>query len=289
MTIAAILQPDQRPERWDDHVLLYEQVFEPLTVAFARAAIERLEVRPGERVLDVAAGSGGAALALAEAGAAVTAIDGSAGMIDRIRARAAARGLAVDARAMDGMTLDFPDDAFDAALSVLGIILFPDAAKGLREMRRVVRPGGRLAVVTWTQPHRYELAAHLREAILSLGPEPVAPANLPAQLRYVDAADFERLFGEAGMERVAIEVVEAQLRVPSARWLADRIDFAPGMDAWLSGLGEQRSAALDAFVSRLERNCGSGPLALGAVASLGIATVERGADCPVHTQRSDVA
>jgi SAM-dependent methyltransferase len=274
MTIAAILQPDQRPEGWDHHVALYEQVFEPLTVEFARAAIGRLEVRPGERVLDVAAGTGGAALTLAQAGATVTAIDGSAGMIDRIRARAAARGIAVDARVMDGMMLDFPNDAFDAALSVLGISLFPDAVKGLREMRRVVRPGGRLAVVTWTQPHRYELAAHLREAILSLRSEPAAPADLPAQLRFVDAADFERLFVEAGMDGVAIEVVEARLHAPSARWLADRIDFAPGMDAWISGLGEQKSAALDAFVSRLERICGSGPLSLGAVASLGIATVE---------------
>jgi SAM-dependent methyltransferase len=274
MTIAAILQPDQRPERWDDHVALYEQVFEPLTVEFARAAIRRLEVRPGERVLDVAAGAGGAAVALAEAGAVVTAIDGSVGMIDRVRARAVTHGIAIDARVMDGMALDFPDNAFDAALSVLGVILFPDAVKGLGEMRRVVRPGGRLAVVTWTQPHRYELAAHLREAILSVGPEPAAPTDLPAQLRFVDAADFERLFAEAGMDRVAIEVVEARLRVPSARWLADRIDFAPGMDAWISGLGEQRSAALEAFVSRLERTCGSGPLSLGAVASLGIATVE---------------
>jgi ubiquinone/menaquinone biosynthesis C-methylase UbiE len=274
MTIAAILQPDQRPARWDDHVALYEQVFEPLTVEFAHAAIRRLQVRPGERVLDIASGAGGAALALAEAGVAVTAIDGSVGMIDRVRARAAAHGVAVDARVMDGMRLEFPDHAFDAALSVLGVVLFPDAAKGLREMRRVVHPGGRLAVVTWTQPHRYELAAHLREAILSLGPEPVAPQEPPAQLRYVDAADFERLFAEAEMDRVAIEVVEARLRVPSARWLADRIDFAPGMEAWISGLGEQRSAALDAFVSRLERSHGFGPLSLGAVASLGIAPVK---------------
>jgi SAM-dependent methyltransferase len=274
MTITAILQPDQRPERWDDHVALYEQVFEPLTVEFARAAIGRLKVRRGERVLDVAAGAGGAALALAEAGAAVTAVDGSVGMIDRIKARAAARGMTVDARVMDGMALDFPDAAFDAALSVLGVILFPDAVKGLREMRRVVRPGGRLAVVTWTQPHRYELAAQLREAILSLGPEPSAPADLPAQLRFVDAAAFERLFAEAGVDRVATEAVEARLQVPSARWLADRIAFAPGMQAWVSGLGEGRSAALDAFVTRLERSHGSGPLSLGAVASLGVATVE---------------
>ena len=64
MTRAADLQPDQRPERWDDHVALYEQAFEPLSLAFARQAIGRIGPRPGVRVLDVAAGAGGAALVL---------------------------------------------------------------------------------------------------------------------------------------------------------------------------------------------------------------------------------
>ena len=179
MTRAADLQPDQRPERWDDRVALYEQAFEPLSLAFARQAIGRIGPRPGMRVLDVAAGAGGAALALAEAGAVVTATDASPRMIDRVRRRAGAAGVAVDARVMDGTALEFPDAAFDAALSVFGVILFPDAVAGLSEMRRVVRPGGRVAVVAWTQPHRYELAANLWEAILSIGLDPAAPAASP--------------------------------------------------------------------------------------------------------------
>lgn len=273
MTIAAGLQPDQRPERWDDHVRLYEEVFEPLSLAFARSAIARLEPRPGMRVLDVAAGPGGAALALAESGAAVTAIDGSPGMVERTRRRAAAAGATVEARVMDGMALAFPDAAFDAALSSFGVVLFPDAARGLAEMRRVVRHGGRVAVVTWTQPERYEVAAVLREAIGSLGPESSAAGPLPAQLRFTAPEAFEDLFVEAGFAHVTIETAEAALEAPSARWLAERIRFAPGMDAWLSGLGERREAALDAFAARLERTHGSGPLSLGAVASIGVARV----------------
>lgn len=100
---------------------------------------------------------------------------------------------------MDGMNLVFPDDAFDAALSVFGVILFPDAARGLAEMRRVVRRGGRVAVVTWTQPERYELAAALREAIDSLGAESPAGGALPAQLRFAAPEAFERLFADAGI------------------------------------------------------------------------------------------
>jgi ubiquinone/menaquinone biosynthesis C-methylase UbiE len=273
VTIAADLQPDQQAACWDDHVVLYEEVFEPLSLAFARQATARLGLRRGERVLDVAAGAGGAALAMAEAGALVTAIDGSPRMIDRIRSRAEAAHVALDARVMDGQALDYPDHAFDAAISVFGVILFPDVVKGLSEMRRVVRPGGRIAVVTWTQPHRYELAAGLREAILALGPEPPGPTALPAQLRFVDPEAFRTLFSEAGLHDIEIETAEARLEVPSARWLADRIHFAPGMHAWIASLGDRRAAALDAFATRLEGALGSGPISLGAVASIGFVGV----------------
>lgn len=270
MTIEADLQPDQRPTAWDDHVRLYEEVFEPLSLAFARRAIARLGVRPGMRVLDVAAGPGGAALALAEHGAAVTAIDGAPGMVERARRRAEALGARVEARAMDGTSLGFPDRAFDAALSVFGVILFPDAARGVVEMRRVVRPGGRVAVVTWTEPERYELAAALREAIGSLGPASPAPGALPAQLRFTAPDAFERLLVGAGLAEVTVERARAELEAPSARWLVERIRFAPGMDAWLSALGEQQGAALAALTARLEHAHGSGPLRLGAVASIGV-------------------
>jgi ubiquinone/menaquinone biosynthesis C-methylase UbiE len=270
LTIEADLQPDQRAERWDDHVRLYEEAFEPLSLAFARRAIARLEPRPGMRVLDLAAGPGAAALALAEGGVAVTAIDGSSGMTERLRRRAEAAGSGVEARTMDGLRLAFPDAAFDAALSVFGVVLFPDAARGLAEMRRVVRPGGSVALVTWTEPERYELAAALRAAIDSLGPVPPPAGPLPAQLRFAAPEAFERLFTEAGFGEVAIETAEAELHAPSALWLAERIRFAPGMDAWLSGLGDREAAAIAALVARLDREHGRGPLRLKAVALIGV-------------------
>ena len=80
---------------------------------------------------------------------------------------------------MDGQALQFDDATFDAGLSVLGIILFPDAECGLAEMRRVVRRHGRISIVTWTEPENYELAAELRVAIRSICPEqPAAPLLL---------------------------------------------------------------------------------------------------------------
>ena len=120
VTITADLEPDQQPRRWDDHVALYEEVFEPLTQRFSAAAIDVLAPRPRSHVLDSGAGAGGAALELARRGHRVTAIDASMAMVARIRQRASAAGLPVEALPMDGQDLAFSDASFDAALSVLG-------------------------------------------------------------------------------------------------------------------------------------------------------------------------
>ena len=61
MSLAAELQPDQNPELWNNHVTVYEEVFEPLTNAFATHALDRLNVAPGDRLIDIGAGAGGAA------------------------------------------------------------------------------------------------------------------------------------------------------------------------------------------------------------------------------------
>ena len=265
------LQPDQQPHRWDDHVSVYETVFEPFTLQFARPAIAALGLAAGQSVLDVAAGSGGAALAMAAQGLRVTAIDASARMVDRVLARAAERGVPVAAQVMDGQALRFGDSTFDAALSVLGVVLFADAVRGLPKCG-VVHPGGRISVVTWTQPQNYELATELRTAIQSICPEQ-PQAALPAQLRYREEADFRALFKTAGLGEPAIATVTARLDAPSARWLSQRIEFAPGMAATLAGLGDRRPEIVQRFVETLEMRLGTGPISLSGAAYIGTAQV----------------
>jgi ubiquinone/menaquinone biosynthesis C-methylase UbiE len=266
------LQPDQRPERWDDHVSLYECVFEPLTDAFTAAAIEMLGPLAGKRVIDIGAGAGGAALLLTAAGADVLAVDASPRMVARIAERAAARTTRVEARVMDGEALQLPDASFDAGLSVFGIILFPDAARGFAELNRVLRPGAPAAIVAWTEPEAYELVARLRAAIEAVRGTLPAPSEAPAQLRFVDPAVFRRALEGAGFTVERIERVARPLEAPSASTLRNRIAFAPGIAALLEGLGPDRPAVLDRFVADLERDQGKGPVALGAVAQIALAS-----------------
>jgi SAM-dependent methyltransferase len=269
--IPADLQPDQDPVQWDDHVLVYEQVFEPFSCGFAAAAIACLGLVPGARCLDVGCGSGGAALMLAALGIHVAAVDASDAMVTRVRARARQQGLSdqVQAAVMDGETLSYPDNSFDAALSIFGVILFPNATRGLEELGRVVRPGGKIAVVTWTEPQNFELAVEFRAAVAELKPN-LPPAPLPAQLRFRERADFQALHDAAGLLDVQVEKHTAQITAPSARWLADNLAFAPGMAAMMRGLEADAPAVLDRFVERLEARLGTGPIALGGTAFVGI-------------------
>ena len=270
--IAVTLEPDQNASRWSDHVSLYEEVFEPFSLDFAEAATAKLGVVPGMSVIDVGAGSGGAALELAGKGCRLTAVDASPGMVERISSRAQAQGLAIDARVMDGQALGFADGRFDAAISVFGVILFPDAVRGLAEMRRVVRPGGRVAIVTWTEPQSYELATELRAASEAVrGPGPAMA--LPAQLRFREQGALEALFRDAGFDAPEIAVHTATLRARSARWLAERLHFAPGMAEMLAGLGSDQSAVRERFVTALERKHGTSAVRLTGKAFVAVAAI----------------
>lgn len=267
MSIRLPLQPDQDPMRWDGYADAYERVFEPLTTAFARQALDRLEPLADLDLLDVAAGAGGTALEALRRGARVTAVDASAAMVQRIAARAPG----VTAHRMDGAALALADSQFDAAISSFGVVLFPDPAAGMAEVHRVLRPGGQVAVVTWTEPHRYALAARLYEAIIAVCGAPPPAGELPAQLRFVEPGRLHALVAAAGFDHISIIPLAAELHAASATELAASLAFAPGMQALLDSLGPDRPAVLQEFASRLAADQGPGPVRLGAVAHAALA------------------
>jgi len=110
-----------------------------------RRSIAGLELRPGARVLLVGAGTG-LDLEYFPPGVRLTAIDLTPAMLDRLTRRAARLGLEVEVLVMNGERLEFPDGSFDAVVAHLILAVIPDPARALREMARVVKPGGRVAV-----------------------------------------------------------------------------------------------------------------------------------------------
>jgi ubiquinone/menaquinone biosynthesis C-methylase UbiE len=135
---------------------LYDQAFARVSTHFVPFLMRAARIAPGMRVLDIAAGTGLAAEAvLGVVGPAghVTAADLSAAMVDKARTRlktAKNASVAVE----DGQALSFSNGSFDAVICSLGLMFFPDPARGLAEFHRVLRPGGHAAVSVNTVPER---------------------------------------------------------------------------------------------------------------------------------------
>lgn len=111
---------------------------------------EAIDLRAGERVLDVAAGNGNATLAAARQFAQVTSTDYVETLLERGRERAAAEGLPVVFQQADAEALPFADGSFDAVLSTFGVMFAPNQEKAASELARVARRGGRIGLASWT-------------------------------------------------------------------------------------------------------------------------------------------
>lgn len=127
-----------------------------------RRAADLAQVRPGDRVLDVATGTGDLAFELAARvtpGGEVVAVDFSERMLEVARHKSVARALPVGFQWGNAMELDHPDASFDAATVGFGVRNFADLDRGLRELARVVRPGGHVVILEATSPQRPPLSS----------------------------------------------------------------------------------------------------------------------------------
>jgi ubiquinone/menaquinone biosynthesis C-methylase UbiE len=137
---------------WDKASSLYERYWADQLAPAQDVLLEFAALRPGEHVLDIACGTGlvtfPAAQAIGVTGR-IVATDLSEEMIKAIAAAAAERGVRGEFLRQDAEQLDFPDATFDAALCGLGLMYVPDAQRAVREMHRVLRPGGRAVAAVW--------------------------------------------------------------------------------------------------------------------------------------------
>lgn len=268
------LSLDQTPQGWDAVVEEYERVLEPLTAEYAEEALRLAELKPGERILDVAAGSGGLTLTAARASAQVVAIDFSPQMIKRLCVRLEKEGIAnATAEVMDGQALEFPNGVFDAAFSVFGLMFFPDRAKGFEEMLRILRPGGRAAVVVWASGG-FRFSRFLTQAI-NTAIANFSPLRPPPGTELQDPKRLEAEMRNAHFKQVNIHTVTRTWSTPSPAWLWDHAKgHSPVVTAIFEKLEELGPESVDAarkvFLEILHREFGSGRLLLEREAHIGI-------------------
>ena len=128
----------------------YPSVAHDVIPELGRIAVEAAQVGPSDSVIDVAAGSGNAAIPAARTGARVLATDLTPELLAAGQQQAEGLGLDIGWEVADAESLPYGDDTFDVALSTVGVMFAPDHQACAAELVRVVRPGGRIALVSWT-------------------------------------------------------------------------------------------------------------------------------------------
>lgn len=150
---------------------------------------ESVDLRAGERVLDVATGNGGTALAAARRFAEVVAIDYVPALLQLGRERAAAERLPIDFREGDAEHLPVSDAAFDVVLSTFGVMFAPDHEQAARELVRAVRKGGKIGLACWTPE------GVLGDTFRLIGKYVPAPAGLEPPVSWGSEKHLKKLFG----------------------------------------------------------------------------------------------
>lgn len=269
---------DTRAE-WDRIAPGYDRTNTATQMWLGAEALRRADLRAGMRFLDVAAGSGALSIPAARVGAQVLATDQSPVMLDLLAARAKQERLTVDTRAMDGHALDLPSDSFDVAGSQFGVMLFPDMPRGIREMARIVKPGGRVLMIVYGEPHKLDFFGFLLRGLQSVRPDfsgpPMDPPPLPFQLR--EASKLRRELTSAGLRNVVVQTLTETTKFASGRELWEWILWSnPIVEAVLEELqltsGERAKVEHSLDVQVRERAHGNGGAELGNEVHIGIGT-----------------
>ena len=193
---------------WTRHSDTIRTMFAPVTLAL----IENAGIHEGQSVLDVAGGVGEPSLTIAKTvgpSGSVTCTDAVAEMVDAARSEATRQGIKnVQFRQCTADSLPFPNDSFDAVVSRLGVMFFPDPLAALREIIRVTMPGGDLAFVVWHKselnPFSYLITGVMDRHVMTPADEP----DSPNAFRFAEQGKLAKVLRQAG----AVDVEERDIK-----------------------------------------------------------------------------
>jgi ubiquinone/menaquinone biosynthesis C-methylase UbiE len=199
---------------WAKHSDTIRTMFAPLT----QALIEHAGIREGQSVLDVAGGPGEPSLTIAQIvgpGGSVTCTDAVPEMVATARTEANRRGITnVQFRQCTADSLPFPDDSFDAVVSRLGVMFFPDTQTAMHEMLRVTKPGGALAFAV---RHKSELNpfCYVVTNVMDRHVKPTAAdPDAPSAFRFAEEGKLANVMRQAGAADVQESVIKFEIAAP---------------------------------------------------------------------------
>ena len=206
-------------------------------VLVAEHLCDTADLHAGWRVLDVATGSGNAAIAAARHGCTAIGVDYVPALLERGRLRAKAEGLAVELVEGDAESLPFPDGSFDAVTSVFGSMFAPDHEQAAAELLRVCRPGGTIALASWTPD------SFIGELFRTVGAHVPPPAGVRSPMLWGTEPHLRTLFGE-GIASLELEERTFTFRFTSAEDFVTffRTWYGPTLKAFAALEGDARDA-----------------------------------------------
>jgi SAM-dependent methyltransferase len=213
---------------------------------------EALDLRAGQKVLDVAAGNGNVTLAAARRWCAVVSTDYVPALLERGRERALAGRLAIEFRQADAEALPFADASFDVVVSTFGVMFTPDQDKAATELLRVCKPGGKIGLANWT-PEGF-----IGQLFKTIGKHMPPPAGVKSPALWGTGARITELFG-AQASSIQLERRNFVFRYRSAQhWLDVFKTYYGPLLKTFGALDPQAQAALTddllALIKRFDRS-----------------------------------
>jgi ubiquinone/menaquinone biosynthesis C-methylase UbiE len=240
--------------------------------------LDLAKLQPGDQVLDLAAGAGEPALSAAQRvgpSGHVLATDISSNILEFAERTARERNLTnFETRVMDGENPDQPDASFDAVLSRLGLIYFPDRVGALRSARRVLRTGGRVVIAGFTTPDRNRFFSIPISIIRRRAGLPAPAPGLPGPFSLGGPGVMESVLREAGFDGIQTKTLEPALKLQSAAECVrfERESFG-ALQQMLTGLpAAEQSAAWDEIERELRTFEGGGAFEAPAELVVGAGT-----------------